>query len=66
MAVLLGWQLFELRRTLRGRVAAVILVAVLCWSDAVNFRHAFLERGIFDPVTNALLHLRGMVPQMRR
>jgi 4-amino-4-deoxy-L-arabinose transferase-like glycosyltransferase len=66
LAVVLVWQACAAARSWRGAAAAGALTLFLAASDARAFHFAFVERGLFDPVSLELLDLRRMVPPVRR
>jgi 4-amino-4-deoxy-L-arabinose transferase-like glycosyltransferase len=64
LGVVLLWDALRASTSSRGRIACFAIVALLCWLDYRDFESLWLDRGLYDPVTAALLTLRGILVQV--
>lgn len=62
LAVALLCDVFAVARWRSAKVAAIAAVALSCATDWASFRHLFVEREVYDPMTANLLVAQDCVP----
>lgn len=66
LAVGVLWEFFGAARSKHGRVACAVVVALVCALSWLDFRALWLEFGMYDPVSGALVISREMAPRPPR
>lgn len=66
LAVGVLWEVCGAARSKYGRVACAVAVALVCALSWLDFRTLWLEFGMYDPVTGALVISREMAPRPPR
>jgi len=62
LAVGLLWEFFNASRSKYGLAVCVAAVALICWSSWIDFSVIWLDFGMYDPVSGALIISRKMSP----